>query len=131
MGAFRAWQVTAVCEGVPACVAAHWMCTRESLLRAGEHTLQGQSAFSMAHAGLAAELDHPDVAALMAPRPLILFGSAENKLFPRDAAQQAWARLGHAWSGGDGFNTQAKPGGHRFDQAQRAEAVTWLKHRNA
>jgi len=129
MGAFRAWQLAAVCDEVSACAAAHWMCTRDGLLRAGEHTLQGQSAFSMGHPGLAAELDHPDVAALIAPRPLLLFGSAEDKLFPWDAAQAAWRQLARAWTGGSGFTTLATPGGHRFDPAQQAAAVAWLRQR--
>lgn len=127
MGAFRAWQLTAVCDEVTTCVAAHWMCTRDGLLRAGEHTLQGQSAFSMAHPGLAAELDHPDVAALIAPRPLLLFGSAQDKLFPWDAAQQAWARLARAWGDRHCFMAQATPGGHRFDSEQQTAAAAWLR----
>ncbi|KQV88822.1 dienelactone hydrolase family protein [Pelomonas sp. Root1237] len=126
MGAFRAWQLAAVCEEVSACVAAHWMCTREGLLRPGEHTLVGQSAFSMAHPGLAAELDHPDVAALIAPRPLMLFGSPDDKLFPWDAVQQAWGRLGQAWGRGAGLQTRATPGGHLFDVEQQRAAATWL-----
>lgn len=128
MGAFRAWQLAAVCDEVWACVSAHWMCTRDGLLRAGEHTLQGQSAFSMAHPGLAAELDHPDVAALIAPRPLMLFGSAEDKLFPWDAAQASWKQLARAWPAGRGFSTQATAGGHRFDLNQQAMATAWLWH---
>ena len=130
MGAFRAWQLAAVCGEVSACVAAHWMCTREGLLRAGEHTLQGQSAFSMAHPGLAAALDHPDVAALIAPRPLLLFGSPEDKLFPWDATQAAWAQLGRAWrhrDAGTQLSTQATPGGHRFDGPQQQAATAWLR----
>lgn len=126
MGAFRAWQLAAVAPEVSACVAAHWMCTREGLLRAGEHTLQGQSAFSMAHPGLAAELDHPDVAALIAPRPLLLFGSPDDRLFPWDATQAAWHRLEPAWSGGKRFGTQATRGGHRFDLDQQRLACAWL-----
>ncbi|MDR7335908.1 alpha/beta hydrolase family protein [Roseateles asaccharophilus] len=126
MGAFRAWQLAAVAPEVSACVAAHWMCTREGLLRAGEHTLQGQSAFSMAHPGLAAELDHPDVAALIAPRPLLLMGSPEDKLFPWDAQQAAWRQLGRAWQGGAGLSTRTTPGGHRFDTEQQQVAAAWL-----
>lgn len=128
MGAFRAWQLAAVCDEVSACVAAHWMCGRDGLLRVGEHTLQGQSAFSMTHPGLAAELDHPDVAALIAPRPLMLFGSPEDKLFPWDATQAAWTRLARAWPQ-SGVDTRATPGGHRFDREQQAMATLWLKQR--
>lgn len=127
MGAFRAWQLAAVCEEVSACVAAHWMCSREGLLRPGEHTLMGQSAFSMAHPGLAAELDHPDVAALIAPRPLMLLGSPEDKLFPWDAVQASWRRLGRAWPAGRGPSLNVTTGGHRFDLGQQAAALAWLQ----
>ncbi len=126
MGAFRAWQLAAVCDEVSACVAAHWMCTRDGLLRPGEHTLVGQSAFSMAHPGLAAELDHPDVAALIAPRPLLLFGSPQDKLFPWDAVQQAWRRLELAWGRTDGLQTRVTAGGHLFDVGQQQAAAAWL-----
>lgn len=125
MGAFRAWQLAAVAPEVSACVAAHWMCTREGLLRPGEHTLVGQSAFSMAHPALAAELDHPDVAALIAPRPLLLLGSPQDRLFPWDAQQAAWRQLARAWPGG-GLSTQTTPGGHRFDADQQQAAAAWL-----
>lgn len=127
MGALRAWQLAAVCSEVPACVAAHWMCIRRGLLRPGEHTLAGQSAFSMAHPGLPAELDHPDVAALIAPRPLLLMGSPEDRLFPWDAVQQAWAALRPAWGPSGGLDTRATPGGHRFDIPQQRAAITWLR----
>ena len=127
MGAFRAWQLAAVCDEVAACVAAHWMCTREGLLRAGEHTLQGQSAFSMVHPALAAELDHPDVAALIAPRPLMLMGSPEDRLFPWDGVQAAWSRLGRAWSAPVGLRTVTTAGGHRFDLPQQQAAAAWLR----
>jgi dienelactone hydrolase len=127
MGAFRAWQLAAVEPTVAACVAAHWMCTREGLLRPGEHTLVGQSAFSMAHPGLAAELDHPDVAALIVPRPLLLMGSPEDRLFPWDAVQQAWAALRPAWGATGRFATRETPGGHRFDAPQQRAAVAWLR----
>jgi len=127
MGAFRAWQLAAVCEEVSACVAAHWMCTREGLLRPGEHTLVGQSAFSMLHPGLPAQLDHPDVAALIAPRPLLLFGSPEDKLFPWDAVQEAWGRLAPASGRNAGrLETRITTGGHRFDVEQQRDAAAWL-----
>ncbi|MFG6468920.1 alpha/beta hydrolase family protein [Roseateles sp. BYS87W] len=127
MGALRAWQLAAVCDEVAACVAAHWMCTREGLLRPGEHTLQGQSAFSMMHPGLAAELDHPDVAALIAPRPLLLFGSPQDRLFPWDAVQHAWQQLGRAWPARGALRTEVSADGHRFGRAAQAQATAWLQ----
>ncbi len=126
MGAFRAWQLAALDEGVAACVAAHWMAPRrDGLLRPGEHTLQGQSAFAMLHPGLAGLMDHPDVAALIAPRPLLLIASPEDRLFPFDAVQRAAAQLAAAWPARahDRFRFAALPGGHRFGEA--AQSLTW------
>lgn len=127
MGAQRAWQLAALRHEVWACVAAHWMCTREGLLRTGQHTLQGQSAFSMLHPGLAAELEHPDLAALIAPRPLLLLGSPEDSLFPWDAVQAAWQQLGRAWPSGAPLRLQSVGGGHRFDGPQQQLALAWLQ----
>ena len=129
MGAFRAWQLAAVAEPheVQACIAAHWMCTREGLLRPGGNALAGQSAFTMLHPGLAAELDHPDVAALIAPRPLLLMASPEDKLFPWDAAQTAAQQLARAWPRGEGFRFEATAGGHRCGREAQALALGWLK----
>lgn len=127
MGAFRAWQLAALDEGVRACIAAHWMAPRrDGLLRPGEHSLLGQSAFAMLHPGLAAELDHPDVAALIAPRPLLLLASPEDALFPFDAVQRARTQLARSWPRG-GFQFAVTPGGHRFGAEAQALAWDWLQ----
>lgn len=128
MGALRAWQLAAVDEGVAACVAAHWMAPRrDGLLRPGEHTLQGQSAFAMLHPGLAGLMDHPDVAALIAPRPLLLFNSPEDRLFPFDAVRRASAQLATAWpQGSERLRVETVAGGHRFGAEAQALAWDWL-----
>ena len=82
----------------------------------------GVSAFAMLHPGLAAELDHPDVAALVAPRPFLLMGSPQDRLFPWDAAQRAAAQLAQAWPQG-GFRFESTRGGHQF--GAEAQAVAW------
>lgn len=126
MGAFRAWQLAALDEGVRACIAAHWLAPRrDGLLRPGEHSLLGQSAFAMLHPGLAAELDHPDLAALVAPRPLLLFASPEDRLFPYDAVQRAHQQLARAWPE-RGLHTVSVAGGHRFGGGAQSQAWAWL-----
>jgi dienelactone hydrolase len=130
MGAFRAWQLAALSEDVRACVAAHWLCTREGLLRPGGHSLAGQSAFAMLHPGLAAELDHPDMAALIAPRPLLLFGSPEDALFPFDAVQAAAHQLAPAWRAvPQHLAFMSVPGGHQFALPAQQRAWDWLRER--
>lgn len=128
MGAWRAWQLAALEPGVAACVAAHWMAPRrDGLLRPGEHSLLGQSAFAMLHPGLAAELDHPDVAALIAPRPLLLFASPEDRLFPFDAVQRAASQLARAWPAEGALRFVSLPGGHRFGRDAQTLAWDWLQ----
>lgn len=132
MGAFRAWQLAALApDGVQACVAAHWMCTREGLLRPGGHTLQGQSAYAMLHPGLAAELDHPDIAALIAPRPMLLLASPADPLFPWDAVQHSIDQLSRAWptQGEAAFRLRVTPDGHRLGQEAQDEVLRWLEAR--
>lgn len=129
MGGFRAWQLAALSQQLAACMASHWMCTREGLMRPGGHTLQGQSAFAMLHPGLAAELDHPDVAALVAPRPLLMHAGADDPLFPPDAVNSALERLRAVWAAHGAtaqLDTRLWPGGHVFGQAQQQAALDWL-----
>lgn len=129
MGGFRAWQLAALAPELRACVATHWMCTREALMRPGGHTLQGQSAFAMLHPGLAGELDHPDVAALIAPRALLMHAGAEDPLFPLDGTQAALAQLREVWAAFGApqrLSTRLWPGGHRFETAQQDAAFDWL-----
>lgn len=87
---------------------------------------------SRSRPGLAAELDHPDVAALIAPRPLLRFGSPEDSLFPFDAVQAAARQLAPAWRAApQHFEFAATPGGHRFDLAAQQRAWGWLQDPDA
>ncbi|MEO6277531.1 hypothetical protein [Roseateles sp.] len=125
----RAWRPRLAWRADPTWRTDALATARRLILLPGDDgsTLQGQSAFSMAHPGLAAELDHPDVAALIAPRPLLLFGSPEDKLFPWDAVQATWAGLARAWPRPGAISTRLTTGGHRFDSEQQQAAIAWLE----
>jgi dienelactone hydrolase len=129
MGAFRAWQVAALSDDIRAAVAGHWMATLAGLMVPGNNQLKGQSSFAMLHPLLARYLDYPDIAALAAPKPLLVYAGAEDVLFPPDAVQPALAQLRSVWAAqhaSDKLETRVWPGGHQFPAPQQDAAFDWL-----
>lgn len=78
MGAFRAWQVAALSDSITAGVADCWMATMQGLMVPGNNQLKGQSAFALLHPYIARYLDYPDVAALAAPKSLLVYAGGER-----------------------------------------------------
>lgn len=129
MGALRAWQVAALSDAVTAAVAVNWMAELQGLMVAGNNQLKGQSSFAMLHPQLARYLDYPDVAALAAPKPMLLYAGAEDALFPLASAQSAFAKMAKVWAahGAAGqLQTRVWPGGHQFTALQQEAAFDWL-----
>lgn len=129
MGALRAWQVAALSEHITAALASGWMATLPGLMVPGNNQLKGQSAWAMLHPGLARYLDYPDLAALAAPKPLLVYAGAQDPLFPPAAVEPALAKLRRAWAawgGAERLETRVWPGGHQFDAAQQDAAFDWL-----
>lgn len=129
LGAFRAWQATALNEQISACAAICWMARAADLMSPGNNSIRGNSAWHMIHPGLLRELDHPDLASLAAPRPMLLFSGAADPLFPPASVDQAVARMARvwqAWGAAEGFRHQRWPGGHEFTAAQQEAVWGWL-----
>jgi dienelactone hydrolase len=129
MGAFRAWQVTALSDSVTAVVAANWMATADGLMVAGNNQLRGSSAWHMLHPGLLRYLDYPDVASLAAPKPALFFAGADDRLFPAASVQAAYgkmAKVWQAWQVPDKFDARLLPGGHVFSRETQEAAFDWL-----
>jgi len=129
MGALRAWQVAALSEAITATVASGWMATLQGLMVPGNNQLKGQSSFAMLHPFLARYLDYPDVAALAAPKPMLLYAGTEDALFPLASAQQAFAKMRSVWAvhgSDDKLETRIWPLGHVFTAAQQDAAFYWL-----
>lgn len=130
MGAFRAWQVAALSPVISATVANGWMAESKSLMVPGNNQLRGQSAFTMLHPGLLSLLDFPDVAALAAPSPMLIYVGDEDPLFPADGVEAAMAKMHAVWDAyGEGrhLTTQLWEGkAHTFTADMQDAAFDWL-----
>ncbi|MDN3921296.1 dienelactone hydrolase family protein [Roseateles violae] len=133
MGAQRAWQLAALSEHIAATIAVNWMGTLEGLMRPGGNQLKGQSAFAMLHPGLARHFDYPDIAALAAPRAMLVYAGGRDPLFPPEAVEPALARLRAVWAAygaGEQLQTRVWPeAAHEFNAAQQDAAFDWLDAR--
>ncbi|WP_215397314.1 dienelactone hydrolase family protein [Rheinheimera oceanensis] len=130
MGAFRAWQLTALTDDIKAGVAVAWLNSYRYLLTPGNNILKGQSAFYMLHPGLAAKLDIPDIAALAAPKAMLFINGGKDQLMPPAGVEQAYQQLATVWQAHgapDMLTTTLYPQyGHEFNAEQQQQVFSWL-----
>lgn len=130
MGGFRAWQLAALSDKVAATAVISWFGTYDGLMTPGNNVLRGQSAFYMLHPGMPAKMDIPDIASLAAPKPMLIFSGGQDKLFPANAVNDAFAKAHRVWSSqnaDDRLVTKTWPMlGHVFYQQQQEEVFPWL-----
>lgn len=130
MGGFRAWQLAALSDKVAATAVISWFGTYNGLMTPGNNVLRGQSAFYMLHPGMPAKMDIPDIASLAAPKPMLIFSGGQDKLFPANAVNDAFAKTHRVWSSqnaDDRLVTKTWPSlGHVFYQQQQEEVFPWL-----
>lgn len=130
MGAFRAWQLSALTDDIKAAAAISWMTTADTAMTPGNNQLRGQTAFWMLHPGLAAQLDYPDIAAIAAPKLALFITGAKDKLMPAAGTLQAYQQLQEVWQahGADQqLVTELWPDmGHEFAKAQQQRVWQWL-----
>lgn len=129
MGSVRAWQLHALSSRVRATAAICSFGTVAGQLVPGGNRVRGQSAFSMTHPGLARLLDYPDVAALGAPKPLLMVHGTDDRLFPVadvETAYQKTAAVYRAAGLPGNFVGEFRPGGHTFAVPDQERVWTWL-----
>lgn len=130
MGGFRAWQLAALSDSVAAAAAISWFGTWNGLMQPGNNVLRGQSAFYMLHPGLAGHLDIPDIASIAAPRPMLIYSGGQDKLFPAEAVNDAFAKVHNVWASQnaqDKLETRTWPElGHVFYKEQQDAVFLWL-----
>ncbi len=130
MGAFRSWQVAALSDSITASIVDCWMGTMKGLMVPGNNQLKGQSAFSMLHPNMARYLDYPDIAALSAPKSMLVYAGGKDKLFPIDGVNSAFETMHSVWKAN---NAEGKletkiweEKGHTFTEDMQKASFDWL-----
>jgi hypothetical protein len=105
------------------------MATQRGLLVPGNNQTTGQSAFTMVHPGLASQLDHPDVASIACPKPMMFLCGSRDALFPTQSIRDAFDRMREVWTSqgaGERLVTRLYDAPHEFNRTMQDDAFRWL-----
>ncbi|WP_276617451.1 dienelactone hydrolase family protein [Qingshengfaniella alkalisoli] len=126
-GAFRAWQVAALCPDIKASVSIAWMARRHGLMLEGNKLLLGQSYFYMLHPSLTGALDFPDMAGAGAGKPLFMRCGDADPLFPAQSVVGAYQDLSDIWADFDAkVDCTLFTGGHECSPDVQDQAARFL-----
>ncbi len=133
MGAYRVWQLAALSKHINAAVGIGWFNQFANLTVVDGNFSKGQSSFYLLHPGLLADLDLPDIAALAAPKPLLLVMGGKDPLMPASGVQQGFNQL-QQWyqqcstAAAAGLQLKFWPEkGHIFDNQMQQQVLQWLQ----
>jgi len=125
MGGYRSLYLAALDERIAAACVVGFFCGVRSMLRAHLDTHSWVHFLPTLHR----YLDLPDVAALTAPRPLLVQQCSQDKLFPAAGMKEAVDKLATLYdrAGARGrFDGRFYDVPHRFTRAMQDEAFAWL-----
>jgi dienelactone hydrolase len=129
MGGFRAWQLAALSADVDAAVSVGWFNSLQFLREPSNNFSRGQTAFYLIHPGLYRQLDLPDIAALGAPKPLLLLHGEQDPLMPPAQVNMAFQQLKSRYQQCGAPAPElviAKAQGHRFGHLLQQQMLRWL-----
>jgi len=133
MGAYRVWQLAALSKHISAGVGIGWFNQFANLTTMEGNFSKGQSSFYLLHPGLLAQLDLPDIAALAAPKPLLVVMGGKDPLMPASGVQQGFQLLQHRYQqcsqgAAAGLLLKFWPDkGHQFDAQMQQQVLQWLQ----
>jgi dienelactone hydrolase len=129
MGGFRSWQVSSLSDHIRASVSVCCFATLSSLMQPGGNRTRGQSAFTTTHPGIFRLMDIPDLAAIAAPKPMLMIHGTDDHLFPNEgviATCKKTAGVYRAYDKEDRFCSIMRPGGHVFTAEDQKTTMDWL-----
>ncbi len=127
VGGYRSFLLAALDERIKAAVAVGWMTSMPSQIK--QHVINSIG-FSFHLIGLYRYLDFPDLAALVAPRSLLVINGSRDRLFALDGVKAAFEKINRCYAKAGVAERQRcrlYDAPHEFNLAMQEEAWEWLK----
>jgi dienelactone hydrolase len=127
VGGYRSYMLAALDERIKAAVAVGWMTSMPSQIK--QHVINSIG-FSFHLIGLYRYLDFPDLAALVAPRSLLVINGSQDRLFALDGVKAAFKKIESCYAKAGVAERQRcrlYDAPHEFNIAMQNEAWEWLK----
>src|SRR6476620_374736 len=129
VGGYRSFLLAALDDRIKAAVDVGWMTSYASNIR--RHVINTVG-FTFHIPGLYRYLDLPDLAALIAPRSVLVMNGSKDALFPRDGVEKAFAKIESCFRKAgvpDRQRCRWYDVPHQFNREMQAEAWEWLDAR--
>ena len=126
VGGYRSFLLAALDDRIKAAVDVGWMTSYASNIR--RHVINTVG-FTFHIPGLYRYLDLPDLAALIAPRSVLVMNGSNDALFPRDGVEKAFAKIESCFRKAgvpDRQRCRWYDVPHQFNREMQAEAWEWL-----
>jgi dienelactone hydrolase len=126
LGGYRSFLLAALDPRIKVAVDVGWMTSFASQIK--QHVVN-TIGFSFHITGLYRYLDLPDLAALIAPRALLVINGAKDSLFAPEGVRAAFEKIGacfHKAGASDHQRCRLYDAPHEFNRQMQDEAFAWL-----
>ena len=126
LGGYRSFLLAALDPRIQAAVDVGWMTSFASQIR--RHVVN-TIGFTFHIAGLYRYLDLPDLAALIAPRALLVFNGSKDALFAPEGVRAAFEKIGACFrkaGAPDRQRSRLYDAPHEFNRQMQDEAYAWV-----
>jgi len=127
VGGWRSFLLAALDERIKAAVAVGWMTSLGAQIK--QHIIN-TIGFSFYINGLYRYFDLPDLAALIAPRAVLVINGSQDRLFALDGVKAAFDKIARCYAKAGAAERQRcslYDAPHEFNLAMQAEAWEWTK----
>ena len=97
MGAYRSWMLSALSHHIKAGAAICWMVTTDEQM-SFKYKRTENGGFANCLPGLRRWMDHPHVASIACPKPMLFINGSQDKLFPVVGAEKAFNIMHNVWN---------------------------------
>ena len=96
MGGYRSWMLAALSDEVKAAASVCWMVTTDVQMT-WRYGRKENGGFANCIPGLRRYLDYPHIASLACPKPMLFISGRQDKLFPTEGVEKAFAIMHGVW----------------------------------